>query len=268
MFNQMNTIKSENSALSSPIIALHGTASKGRQWDQLRTACLNCRSVTSPELPGYSSAPYASGQGLSARIQPMLEDFLQLNQPVHLVGHSFGGALALRLAEMYPEKCLSVTVYEPTSLEVFRSATDTKDIQLLNEIQTLAAKVSNAAPMQAMSLFIDFWMGKGHWQSLPLQVKQQLSQYSAITAQDFQDGLFEAQYESDYQPFKGSIKLLYGEKTMEIAKHVCRLLAEKLPNASVAQLPDLGHMGPIQNPTTVNEAIMLHIEQTECVLIS
>lgn len=253
----------ESHALSRPIIALHGTASKGRQWEHLCNAFLGCRSVISPDLPGYSDVPCASGEGLSARLQPMLKDYLQIDHPVHLVGHSFGGALALRLAEMYPQKCLSVTLYEPTSLEVFRSATDIKEIHLFNEIKALATKVGNASSMDAMSLFIDFWMGKGHWQTLPYKAQQQLSRYATITAQDFRDGLFEAQYKSDYPPFTGSVRLLFGSRTMEIAKHVCRELAVRLPNATAVQLPDLGHMGPIQNPDKVNAVIMQHIEETE-----
>ncbi|MDO6710880.1 alpha/beta hydrolase [Aliiglaciecola sp. 2_MG-2023] len=245
---------------SRPIIALHGTASTGQQWQSLRKAYSGYREVISPNLPGYGCQFSPPSVGLTARLQPMLNDFIQLNHPVHLVGHSFGGALALRLAEIFPNKCLSVTVYEPTSLDVFRQATDQKGVQLLNEIQTLATKVTNASPLQAMALFINFWMGKGHWQSLRSDAQQQLAQYATITAQDFKDGLFEVEYPSEYQPYSGPVRLIFGDKTVEIAKHMSHLLAGKLPNASLLQLNGLGHMGPIQNPAAVNQAIMQHVE--------
>lgn len=252
-----------NHSLISPILALHGTASTGRQWDPLGACSFGARRVYSPNLPGYGDCPNVTKEGLSARLQPLLKDFLQMQHPMHIVGHSFGGALALRLAEMHPEKCLSLTIYEPTSLHIFRSAKGKKDMQLFTEIQTLANSVSIATPMNAMNYFIDFWMGKGKWHKLSYAAQQKLCVYAKTTAQDFRDALFEVQYESELPIYSGSVKVLFGEKTMDIAKHICQKLACAMPKATATQLPELGHMGPIQNPDKVNSEIMLHIQNVE-----
>ena len=246
-----------------PIYALHGTASSGAQWADLSSACLGKRHVITPDLPGYGQMQNVQEHGFEKRLQPLIADFLAINSQAHLVGHSFGAALVLRLAEMYPDRCLSVTLYEPTYLGVFWNNTRPNDVMLFRQIEALAKAVEVASPIEAMSYFIDFWMGKNRWQTLSLPAKQTLSGYAKLTAQDFSDGLFEASHSSTHAPYTGPTKLIYGENTAAIAKRICQLLAEKMPNACVEQLAGLGHMGPLQDPKTVNQVIINHIEKIE-----
>lgn len=262
---------SETSAGKQPLaalLALHGTASSANQWQKLREACTGYRTVISPELPGYGTTRNAQRPGLEARLQPLLRGFQSLDTPVHLVGHSFGGALALRLAEMHPERVRSVTIYEPTSLGVFRGAVLENDRRLLQKMQLLASRVTDTAPHQSMGYFIDFWMGDGQWDKLGQQARQSLASYSSIAAQDFQDGLHEASVAPVYPPFPGPVTLLCGDATVDVARRVCERLAESLPDAKLKLLPGLGHMGPLQNAETVNADILEHIAGVEGAALS
>ena len=254
---------SEVPAAGAPIFALHGTASTSSQWLKLREACHEHREFISPELPGYGTALEGSGPGLDSRLTPLLPVFLAMHTPVHLVGHSFGGALALRLAEIHPDRVLSVSIYEPTSLGVFQDISRSDDRSLLRKMQELGSHMACAQPRDAMARFIDFWMGPGNWDALGVRAQDHLAQYATIAARDFQDGLHEAVEACARLPFAGPVLLLYGDRTIDVTRRVCQSLAASLPCAALECLADSGHMGPIQNADRVNSAILAHIEAVE-----
>jgi pimeloyl-ACP methyl ester carboxylesterase len=241
------------------ILALHGTASTGQQWQALSKDTKGNHTVIAPDLPGYGGSPLTTEPGLSARLAPLIEQLKTFKEPMHLVGHSFGGGLALRLAQLMPEKFLSLTVYEPTWFTILNAAHHDKNEYLAN-IKQLGQQIANANNNQAMSFFINFWMGANSWSSLSEQSQKKLTSMAHTASQDFTDVLFEIENSHQYQHYLGPTQIMYGENTVAPAKRVCTLLAEQLPNAYIQAIPGLGHMGPIQTPEKVNTEILKHIK--------
>ena len=97
------------------VVLLHSSGSSGRQWDPLIAGLHDRFRLHAVDLHGHGGTPaWQAGRPMS------LEDDAALVEPlllapggVHLVGHSYGGALALKLAALHPERVNSVAVYEP-----------------------------------------------------------------------------------------------------------------------------------------------------------
>jgi len=70
-----------------------------------------------PDLPGHGDSP-ARGRGSVARDALLIGDLL--GDGAHLVGHSYGGAVALRAAAQRPEAVHSLTLIEPATLDIAR----------------------------------------------------------------------------------------------------------------------------------------------------
>src|SRR3954462_13849749 len=98
-----------------PVVCLHSGGFTSRQWKRLAAALSPSYRVILPDLIGYGAPgawaaaapvyfptqlPPAAGAALAAG----------LGQPAHLVGHSYGGFLALHVARRLPVR--SVAVYE------------------------------------------------------------------------------------------------------------------------------------------------------------
>ena len=98
------------------VISLHSSASSPRQWSALAQTLGPAYRVAAPALIGYGDAPdWHHERPLSLddeaqRIEPLIE---AEPEGVYLVGHSFGGAVALRLAQRNPGKVRSLALYEP-----------------------------------------------------------------------------------------------------------------------------------------------------------
>ena len=83
--------------------------------------------------------------------------------PVDIVGHSYGGALALHIARARPDLVRSLCLYEPTLFSILNNG-NPDDSKLFTEIQSLTRAISNGIedgfPDYSAQIFSDFWCSK------------------------------------------------------------------------------------------------------------
>jgi pimeloyl-ACP methyl ester carboxylesterase len=254
-----NSNSSQTTQKKETVVMLHGTASNAYQWSLLAEQLATHFLVLSPEIPGYEREPIKTNRDMNSlenRIRPLLHLIDSTAGKMHLVGHSFGGLVAMRLGELRPNKILSISIYEPTAIGVFKNCLEPSDLMLVAEVKQLAEIVANSSPDVAMESFINFWHGGSHWSTIARDIQKKLSKYSSIAAQDFINGL-EDLYQPQQRPFfKGKMHVLFGTDTVPLAKRIAAKLIEQLPNATLYKLNGLGHMGPITNPELFNAAIV------------
>jgi pimeloyl-ACP methyl ester carboxylesterase len=84
-----------------PLLLVHGLGGSAANWLALAPLLLSGRQVIVPELPGHGgSDPLAAAASLTAYADRLAG---LLDAPAAVVGHSLGGAIALRLAIRRPE---------------------------------------------------------------------------------------------------------------------------------------------------------------------
>ena len=111
------------------VLLLHATASAGAQWQALAETLRSDWHVVAPDLYGYGESDPWPGHGPfalaeeAALAEAVLADAGIANagrRPFHLIGHSYGGAVALRLAMQQPERLLSLVLIEPVAFQLLR----------------------------------------------------------------------------------------------------------------------------------------------------
>ncbi len=100
------------------IVLLHGLAADVQSWAVLASSLMRAgRPVTAIDLPGHG------GTGIEADdvdgAAAVVADFLdQLgDEPIELVGHSLGGAVAARAARLRPQRLRRLTLLAPAGLD-------------------------------------------------------------------------------------------------------------------------------------------------------
>jgi pyruvate dehydrogenase E2 component (dihydrolipoamide acetyltransferase) len=101
-----------------PIVLIHGFAADSPGWAPLERH-LPARPLIRIDLPGHGRSPrrrIAGFADLSRMLVEAFDDATRDAGPVHLVGHSLGGALALALADIRGPRINSLTLIAPAGL--------------------------------------------------------------------------------------------------------------------------------------------------------
>ncbi len=86
------------------VVMLHGQPGSGSDWQQLADQLPDCLRVIALDRPGYGANPLAAGGfGVNARAVIADLDANGVDRAV-LVGHSYGGGVALAVAALAPER--------------------------------------------------------------------------------------------------------------------------------------------------------------------
>ena len=154
------------------VVCLHSNASSSAQWRGLMELLVPDHHVFAPDLYGSGkSVDWHSDRTISLGdevrfIEPVLA---QAGEPLVLVGHSYGGAVALAAALARPERVRALVLYEPTLFSLVEASQPR--VGSVEGIQTAVASAATALDAgdkhAAAEHFIDFWMGEGRWKSMP-----------------------------------------------------------------------------------------------------
>jgi len=251
---------------SEPIVLLHCSGSSGAQWRTLAPLLGARYSVLTPDLIGYgAAAPWSGRGGFSlAREAAAVRSLLgRLDEPAHLVGHSYGGAVALHIARTRPELVRSLTLVEPSAFHLLRNG-DATDLAALREITAVAADASAALAIgdygTGFGLFIDYWSGPGCWAELAPEKRAAFAPQLAKVVLDFHALFSEPADIEDVCDIALPTLLVQGGCTTLPSRCVCARLRMALPEGSFRVVQGAGHMLPMTHRDQVNALIAEHIQ--------
>ncbi len=96
------------------VLAIHGLTGHGQRWQEFATRQLGEIPVAAPDLLGHGYSSWAAPWNIDANVQALvtlLDE--QADAPVLVVGHSFGGAMALHLAAAHPDRVAALVLLDP-----------------------------------------------------------------------------------------------------------------------------------------------------------
>lgn len=96
------------------VLAIHGMAGHGQRWKTLAEQHLPDYAVGAPDLIGHGHSTWSAPWTLDANVEALsalLEN--EAGKPVVVVGHSFGGMIALYLAAARPDLVGSLVLLDP-----------------------------------------------------------------------------------------------------------------------------------------------------------
>ena len=248
-----------------PVIFLHSSANSNKQWNSAFDTWDTRYHLLAPDL--YSSGCTGDWPGIG---NPTLADEValvnavisNLDRPVHLVGHSYGGAVALRLALLNPEWVQSLCMIEPVAFNILCGGT-AEERELFAEITDVAQDITQAVaegyPFAAARRFVDYWNGAGTWQRLNSDQQLRLSHQAHKLPKNFSATMNEIIPLSLYGCIDAQTLVLCGTKSPKPTRQISRMLTEIIPGARHRTISGAGHMLPVTHPLKVNAAIQEHL---------
>lgn len=250
-----------------PVVLLHSTGASSSQWRRLAAELSDRFHVIAPDLCGYGGTASWQGEGEislageAALVAALIE---RLDQPVHLVGHSFGGAVALRLTQERPELVKSLVLIEPVAFHLLRAG-DAIDAQAFAEISQVAAGVARAVAcgdfQGGFGRFVDYWSGEGAWEAVPAEKRGAMAQRLGKVALDFWSALNDPARLGDLANLDLPALVIRGGTSPLPVRRIAWHLGRTLPRVRLETIEPAGHMAPLTHAADVNALIAAHLER-------
>lgn len=253
------------SAPRETVVLLHSSASSAVQWNALVEDLAGRFDVRTVEFHGHGDrAPWAAEWPMrmadeAALVRPLLEAV----GGAHLVGHSYGGAVALGLAASAPGLVRSVVAFEPVVFALLQEHLpqdgQTQRVRDLGE--SMHASAARGEHARAAERFVDHWSGPGTWQRLPAGRQQALARRVDAVNRQF-GALWREPWPAAWSArTEMPMLLMTGSDTTTAARVIHTLLRIRLPHAAHETLPGMGHMGPITHAEAVNARIAAFLQR-------
>jgi pimeloyl-ACP methyl ester carboxylesterase len=234
------------------VVCLHCSASSSGQWRPLMDRLAGRFRVIAADLYGCGRSPAWPGER-----EMWLDDQIELLAPVferagefHLVGHSYGGAIALKSSLKLGVRVRSLVLYEPVLFALLSPESDAA-----REIARVRDEMMAAAPAAAAERFIDYWMGAGTWSATPAERRPMLVAAVQSVRAEWHSAFHEPTPLEALPSIDTPTLLMTGTASTAAARAVARLLARTLPRLQVEELPGAGDMAPLTDPERVNALI-------------
>lgn len=242
------------------VVLLHSSMSYRGQWRPLMERLRGRYRLIALDLAGYGDTPFPDHperfwlDDEVALMASALTEILEPDEPFHLVGHSYGGGVALRLAYDMPYRVSSLALFEPTAFHLV--ATDDPAMgPLLEVVDAVAEGVWQGRILAATAHFVDYWNGAGAFASLPEGRRLMLCDMLAKVRLDFRALFCEPLGVADYrQRLTMPVCLIAGTRSPAAPLRIAALLAENLMRVEEHRVHG-GHMTPLTDPQRVDALI-------------
>lgn len=250
------------------VVCLPSTGLSGLQWRRLaKLLSAGGHEVLAVDLIGYGEsddwprarAPFRTEYDVDV-VDALLE---QCAGPVHLVGHSYGGRLALALGLRRPERLRSLSLFEPTCFGVLRSTGDAVATAELDAYDHDARFLADdfGGSEAWVERFVDYWSGPGTFAEFSEDERRSWLRSRQKMFEEVRETALDSVPHDAYAQALGHLPLLLmsGASSTLAGRRCCEILAAIMPRARHVELADVGHMAPILAGREVAELIAAHI---------
>ena len=250
---------------SGPVVMLvHSSVAGARQWRRLIDDLKADFRVRAVNLFGYGKTPpWPTGGTQSLEDQARLvEAALPANaDEVFLVGHSFGGSVAMKTAARLSGRATRLVLLETNPFYLLAQA---QRHEAFAEAMTLRNCIKKYGAlgewMTAAETFADYWNGAGSWRDMP-------PERQAVFADMLKPNFFEWDAVMNETTPAEVWAALLPRATLQIVdpatvlpiREISSILRRSCPHWDYAEAPGVGHMGPLTRPEVINPLVRAYL---------
>jgi pimeloyl-ACP methyl ester carboxylesterase len=237
-------------------VLVHASMSGARQWGALAQSLQDRFRVRALNLFGYGRTP-----AWPAAEAPSLDDYADLvlsaippdARGISLVGHSFGGAVAMQAARRLGARAAKLVLIEPSLFSLLELGGRS---EALAEIASVPADMARLAPEEAAERFIGYWTGPASWTGSAPERKAAYVRCVSLVLNEFRAALTSR---TTLDEWRASLPrrtlVIAASDTKRSSREVVELLSLTGAGWEFARVPEGGHMSPLTQPQLVNPVI-------------
>lgn len=242
-----------------PVVLVHSSVSGNRQWKRLVQELEPHFRIMAVNLFGYGETSAWNDdatQTIADQADLVLSLVRDISGPVRLVGHSFGGSVALKAAAMLGRRASHLFLFEPTLFQLLaqngRGEAYAEAAALRDFIKAHGKKGDWAAVAER---FVDYWIGDGGWAAMPPE--RRLAYMQLLRPNYYEWDCLETDRTTieELARIPAKAMIAYTPDARRPSREIAQLFEEKCPDWSVVRTAEGGHMAPLTHPHVVNPLI-------------
>jgi pimeloyl-ACP methyl ester carboxylesterase len=241
-----------------PVVLLHSHGLAGSQWRRLAgdIVARDLRALAVDLTGQGKSAPVLEPQPFSfATDVERVAEIVRAVQPAHVVGHSYGGLVALHVARAVPGALRSLTVYDPVAFSVLDPVAD-RDARAILDDLALAWRATPDDNERWLRGFVEFWSGAGAWDALRDDMRAEFRRVAWVIREGVRTLMADRTPPDAFAHLDVPALLMTGERSPLPARRVVERLGQVMPYATVETIPGVGHLGPVTHARDVNPHVL------------
>ena len=242
-----------------PVVLIHSSVSGNRQWRALTDVLKDRYRVLAVNLFGYGETtpwPGTAPQSLYAQAQLVLALCDDLGAPIHLVGHSFGGSVALKAAALLGPRAGDLILLEPNPFYLLEQAGRT---QAFLEARSLHDHVKCFGALgdwaKVAERFADYWLGDGSWSAMPEKRRAAFVEALPPNFHEWDAVMGEKTTVDEWKSLRARTLVVSDAATRLPIREIVALLAAACPHWSFHTIPEGGHMAALTLPELINPVV-------------
>jgi len=241
-----------------PIVLAHSSVSGNRQWKRLIERLRTRNRVIAPNLLGYGkTTPWAGGrmQTIDDAAEVVLGLCDDAKAPLRLVGHSWGGYVALWAARKLGERVSHLALYEPMIPGLLRGHDRKEAWSEASALYEDVKRLGDSNQWEALARrFTDYFNGDGSWEATDDDRRRAIAAQLLPNRHEWDAGT-RTVTARELGPVAARTLLMRGTRTRPVMREVVDVLREAYLYWNVLEIQGAGHMGPLTHAEAVNSEI-------------
>ncbi|MEP1208273.1 MAG: alpha/beta hydrolase [Rhizobiaceae bacterium] len=226
------------------LLFLPGSYSTKEAWKGVQAALQGSYRVISTSLPGYGATPEIRSDLVAD--MALMQEFVahvvgRIGEPVHLIGHSFGGLTALASTLSGAVEPLSVITFEGNPIY---SLPQQGEFVWKHQVLEVGEKFEQAyerGDADAAALIIDYWGHEGFFAAMPETVRNFCRATTYTNVLDWRAAAGFTPRVSEFSSIDVPSSLVRGELANDAIVEITGLLSQIMPSATQHIVPSAGH---------------------------
>ncbi len=260
------SIDFEASGSGPTVVLVPGSCSTGAAWRPVIAAWEGRFRCVTTSLLGYGGTAERRTDGdvgMAHETDAIDAVIRQAGGDVHLVGHSFGGLVALTAALRGHARVRSLAIVEAPALELLPAMGEHAFYDAFRAMtQVYFAAFDGGAP-DAIATMVDFYGGTGTWASWPQRVRAYAEQTTHVNVRDWATAFGFPLSPALLSAVDIPVTVMTGTSSHPAAQRANELLSRCLPRATFVVVPGAAHFMTATHPKDVAREIAQHIDRAE-----
>ncbi len=251
----------------SPVVLIHSSVSGNQQWRSLTEALKDHHRVLAVNLFGYGDTtpwPENAVQTLADHADLVLALCSNSGGHVSLVGHSFGGSVALKAALRLGRKVAGLVLLEPNPFYLLSQHKREAAYEEAKALRDHIKQYGAAGDWHTVAeRFADYFIGDGAWEGMPAKRQSAYLEAMPPNFHEWDAVMKETTKIDTWASLKAKTLLVYATDTKRPLREIAELFIDACQHWSFKKITEGGHMAPLFQPELVNPIVTEFLNSIE-----